>query len=99
MQISGYLPAPALPTTLSAGRQYDNKTATQNFPDANTGNARRQTVEYVFDAEVIDDNTRSPHARNEYRQIIDPANQSAISRYTEMQVSAPTAGRLLDIFI
>jgi len=96
MQISGYLPAPPLS---SSQRQGDSKPATQNLPDARQGSSRRQTTEFIFEGESVDDATRSTYQRSAYTQIVDPANQRAISSYTEQQTIAPRKGRLLDIFI
>ncbi len=96
MQISGYLPAPAqpLPARPAAARQ----NAGELLPDARH-RTRRHTVEYVFDGEVIDEQKAGASAKTAYTQIIDPANQQAISSYAALQSLAPQRGRLLDIFI
>jgi len=97
MQISGFLPAPALPAQ-PQGRSPAEKSPYQNSPDTQS-KPRRSPVEYVFDGEVIDDAQQNGPTRTAYTQTIDPANQGAISSYTEQQSAVPRQGRLLDIFI
>ena len=97
MQISGFLPAPPLPSS-SQGRNPAEKSTTQDSLDTQR-KARRTPVEYVFDGELIDDARQQESARSAYSQIIDPANQNAISSYTEQASALPRQGRLLDIFI
>jgi len=97
MQISGYLPSPALPANRQSADN-DRDSRAQIFPDSQN-RAHRQTVEYLFDGEVLDDATASGSASRGYAQMIDPANKNAISSYTQQQSGVARQGRLLDIFI
>ena len=96
MQILGYLPAPAQSLhTRPVTARYN---AGELLPDARY-KAYRPAVEYIFDGEVIDEQNAGASSKPFYSQSIDPANQQAISRYTEQQSLSQQRGRFLDIFI
>jgi len=97
MQISGYLPSSALPANRQSADN-DRDSRAQKFPDSQN-KSHRQTVEYLFHGEMLDDATANGSSSHGYSQMIDPANKNAISSYTRQQSGEVQQGRLLDIFI
>ena len=97
MQISGkFLPAPSGPANKALS---DNR---QQFTERNLESEqknRQQTVEYVFQGEILEEVTSEERNHNPYSQTIDPTNQSAISSYTNTSSQASRQGHLIDIFI
>ncbi len=97
MQISGnLLPAPSSSNNqeLSDNRQFTS----ERKLDSGHRN-RQQTVEYIFKGEILEEVAYQQQNRNPYSQSIDPANQAAISSYSESGSVVPRQGRLVDIFI
>ena len=96
MQISGkLLPVPASPLNQSL------QDSRQSLPDRNLAEHknRQQTVEYVFQGEILEEVGTEDRNPNPYSQTIHPANQAAISSYTENAVQPSRPGYLIDIFI
>ncbi|MCK4708777.1 MAG: hypothetical protein KAU21_09180 [Gammaproteobacteria bacterium] len=97
MRISGkFLPAPSNPVNKDLS---DNR---QPLSERNldTGQKhRQQTVEYVFKGEILEEVASEDHNRTPYPQSIDPANQSAISSYSNSSSQPPRQGHLVDIFV
>lgn len=97
MLISGNT-LPVVPGNLSEQRRVESYTADVNRQSSNS----RETVEYIFRADIEDQPSRS---RSSFtgRMQIDPANLKAVHQYIDTQTDAPfkgpQQGRLLDIFI
>ena len=106
MQISGNtLPVLSSQTPISS-RQDGNRQRpveeVQRYADNKQQN-HKQTVEYVFKGEVLEDALSGQQQKTVYPQNIDPSKRSAISSYSQTdQLSSRNQsrqGRLLDIFI
>lgn len=97
MQISGnYLPSPSTPNHQDLS---DNRHSATDRKQDSGHRTRQQTVEYVFQGDVIERLANQQQYDNPYTQSVDPANQSAISSYTESSSTAQRQGGLVDIFI
>ncbi|MDJ0834316.1 MAG: hypothetical protein QNJ69_12385 [Gammaproteobacteria bacterium] len=106
MQISGNtLPVLSNQSTISSrqdGTRQRPVEEVQRYAD-NKQQTHKQTVEYVFKGEVLEDAISEHRQKPGYQQNIDPTNRSAISSYTATDELSPyyqaRQGRLLDIFI
>ena len=97
MQISGtFLPAPS--SSLNKGLSDNRPPLSERNLEPDQKN-RQQTVEYVFQGEILEEVASEERNRNPYTQSIDPANQGAISSYAETGLVTPRQGNLVDIFI
>lgn len=65
--------------------------------------SKKQTIEYVFRADIDEDFSDSASANAAYQEHINPANLNAINRYIDTEIDSPfkpqRQGRLLDIYI
>lgn len=97
MQISGnLLPSPS--SSLNQGLSDNRQSLAERKLDTEQKN-RQQTVEYVFQGEILEEVGAEQQNQNRYSQTIHPANQTAISSYAETDAIMPRQGNLVDIFI
>lgn len=97
MQISGNLlppPSSSLNQSLSENRHSESKRHLDTDQKS-----RQQTVEYVFEGEVLEQVAAEGQRQKAYAQSIDPANRNAISSYEKTDSNMDHQGRLVDIFI
>lgn len=106
MQISGNtFPVLSNQSALTTRQDDTRQRPAEEFQRAadNKQQNQKQTVEYVFKGEVLEDVTSEHRQKPGYQQNIDPTNRGAISSYTATdELSAyyqARQGRLLDIFI
>jgi hypothetical protein len=106
MLISGNT-LPALPTPVgeSSDQQLNARSRAQleRYQDTEQ-QSRQQTVEFVLRGELVDEIALDEQNRTKaYQQMIDPANQYAISTYMDINTASlqrpERQGRMLDMFI
>ena len=105
----------ALPTVYSPGTssqaessgrsEANSSTSTDSYSRAHQkGQSRQQTVEYIFDAEVVEEvSDQRAEKKPRYVQVIDPKNQSAIDQYQQnsqaLRVNDNNSGQILDLYL
>ncbi len=97
MLISGNL-LPPPPGSYNQSLSDNQQRLSDRNSDAEKNN-RQQTVEYIFKGDYLEEAVYQYENSNPYFQSIDPANQVAISSYTENSSNLPRQGRLVDFFI
>jgi len=97
MRISGNL-LPALPNPLNKELSDNRQLLSERNLESEQKN-RQQTVEYVFKGEILEETSSEDRNQNPYSQTVDPANQAAISSYSDAGSSSTRQGQLIDFFI